>query len=266
MSSNSSRTPSPTSKTPISTFIIPTPASEDHITRYKEIRLASLLTNPEAFGSRYGSENNGGSESALTFAQWEERVNTPGRSIFAAVPASGPSASLSPSPSPSPSPPPQQATISLNGVHSEPQWAGTLSLLSPAMLAGIPKGLSDPMHVAYPPEIAEAERRGDAEIWMLVGMWVRPGYRGQSVGRILIERAFEFVRQDEGIAEREGDKEKGARKRKDKIVMLRVISSNASAVRLYEKAGFRRTPIDDAELEEGQSPGQSWMSIKLFSK
>ncbi|KAJ3502037.1 hypothetical protein NLJ89_g9069 [Agrocybe chaxingu] len=90
-------------------------------------------------------------------------------------------------------------------------------------------------------------------------MWVRPEYRGQSVGRILIERAFEFVRQDEAEGE-------GAKKKKDRIAMLRVRNANASAIGLYEKTGFRRTLIDDAELEEGQSPGQSWMSINLSSK
>jgi len=62
---------------------------------------------------------------------------------------------------------------------------GTLKVLSPEMLSSLPGNFG------YPPDIADAENAGEAEVWVLVAMWVRPTSRGRGVGRDLVEKALE---------------------------------------------------------------------------
>jgi ribosomal protein S18 acetylase RimI-like enzyme len=72
----------------------------------------------------------------------------------------------------------------------------------------------------------------------LFGMWVDPGFRGAGVGRALVEAVVAQAR--------------AAGKRR---VVLRVVSGNAAATELYERAGFSPTgrtvpyPHDDQVVE-----------------
>jgi len=93
-----------------SIYQIPKPASEEDVTKYTEIRLSALSTNPEAFGSTYAQE------SAFTREQWVARVNTNGRQTFVAI--------------------------------DDENWMGTLSILYPEMLIGGPKSTPYPAQIS----------------------------------------------------------------------------------------------------------------------
>jgi len=142
---------------------------------------------------------------------------------------------------------------------------GTLSIISPSLLA------SGPVFAPYPPEIGNAVSKGTAEVWMLVGMFVRPSARGRGVGKLLIEHALEFIKNAEPEPEPgpgEGDMDEltdiwgeareevedageGATKdpkHKDKIALLGVFDHNIAAQKLYTRAGFSRPPMPEDEL------------------
>jgi len=122
----------------------------------------------------------------------------------------------------------------------ESKWIGTLSLLGPEMLYGVP----------FPPKIAEAELDRDAEIYMLVGMWVDPEFRRKGVGRQLVEYALQVVRNNDTGQDREGN---DARQR---LLVLEVNNANLEAERLYESQGFV------VELG-GTREGKKWMALNI---
>ncbi|KAJ7709552.1 acyl-CoA N-acyltransferase [Mycena rosella] len=78
-------------------FSIPVPVSEEHVDKYRELRLLALTTNPEAFGSKYEDNVD------KTRAQWRAMIDTPER--FTAVAR----------------------------VLSTGEWAGMASILTPEM-------------------------------------------------------------------------------------------------------------------------------------
>ena len=195
----------------LSVYEIPKPASEEDVTKFTEIRLSALSTNPEAFGSTYVGE------SGFTPDQWVARVNTSGRKIFIAI--------------------------------DKDKWIGTLSALYPDMLIGGPKP------IPYPPEISAAEERGDLDILIIVGMWVRPGYRKRGVAQMLVEHTLETVRRS---PTNRSDTETGPvdkPKPRKRAILLRVYNNNGAAQSLYEKNGFRK----NADGEEIVSSDQIWM-------
>jgi L-amino acid N-acyltransferase YncA len=55
-----------------------------------------------------------------------------------------------------------------------------------------------------------------------IGTWLRPGFRGRGIGRILAEESFRFARQN------------GYRK-----VVIQVLAANERALRFYSSLGFR---------------------------
>ena len=190
---------------------IPKPVSEEHITQYIRIRLAALKTNPQAFGSTFAGE------SAFSHEQWCARIDNPARTTFFATSALSTDASL-------------------EGDYHEhdqnahaPKWIGTLSLLGPDMLRSVP----------FPPSVTED--REDAEIYMLTGMWVDPGFRKKGVGKQLVEHALQAVRGNCG------------RKR---VLVLEVNDANVGAQKLYEGHGFAVRP-------GGTKDSRKWMALNI---
>src|SRR5437016_2903020 len=92
-------------------YEIPNPASEEDVIKYTEIRLSTLSTNPEAFGSTYAAE------SAFTWDEWVARVNTTGRKTLIAMDEAA-------------------------------NWIGTFNVLSPEMLISIPKSMPYPAKIS----------------------------------------------------------------------------------------------------------------------
>ena len=248
---------------PMNIHVLPNPASEEDIARYIEIRLSSLLTNPEAFGSSYKRE------SAFTLDQWHGRVNSVG-GITLVVSDPGSSVPTTSFPDELPMKMPQ-----------ETNWMGTLKVLSPEMLSSLPGNFG------YPPDIADAENAGEAEVWILVAMWVRPTCRVRGVGRDLVEKALEVVRNSKPTTNaaspmnESGPREIGSdrgggletqesqeiRRPKERIILLQVEGDNFPARKLYEKAGFRTVP----EFELGGQPTsavetaarEQWMAFHI---
>ena len=206
---------------------IPKPVSEEHITQYIRIRLAALRTDPKSFGSTVAGE------SAFSRLQWCARVDNPARTTFfaATAPSTIPDSSLG------------DTGSYHDGDNQESKWVGTLSLLGPDMLRGVP----------FPPEIAEAEDR-DAEIYMLTGMWVDPEFRKKGVGRQLVEHALQTVGDfsviDNGQQNREGNDRRG------RILVLEVHDTNVEAQRLYKRQGFVVQP-------GGIKDDTKWMTLNI---
>jgi ribosomal protein S18 acetylase RimI-like enzyme len=81
----------------------------------------------------------------------------------------------------------------------------------------------------------------------LVGMMVRPAWRGRGVGHALIEACIARAR-NAGV----------------ETLTLTVTASNAAAERLYERAGFVRYGVlTDAVREGGHSHAKALMSLAL---
>jgi ribosomal protein S18 acetylase RimI-like enzyme len=71
----------------------------------------------------------------------------------------------------------------------------------------------------------------------LFGMYVRPPYRGQGLGRQLVESALTHARQRPGV----------------KLVQLTVTETNAPAVALYERCGFLRFGVEPLAVAVGSA-------------
>ncbi|KAF8813959.1 hypothetical protein BYT27DRAFT_7083875 [Phlegmacium glaucopus] len=201
-------------------FPIPKPVSEDHITQYIGIRLAALKANPEAFGSTHAGE------SAFSPEHWRKRVNHPSRTTFFAITA------------------PSTIADASDGSHHdehEPKWIGTLSLLGPEMLRGVP----------FPPKIVEAQEKEDAEIYMLTGMWVYPDFRKKGVARQLVEHALQAV-----IDNDQDDQNREGSDRKQKILLLEVNDANLQAQNFYGGQGFVEEP-------GGTEEGTKWLARRI---
>ncbi|PPQ68550.1 hypothetical protein CVT26_003359 [Gymnopilus dilepis] len=195
-------------------FVVPTPASPEHTSAYRNIRLKGLRLNPEAFGSTYARE------SAFLPEAWPARLNHPGRTTLGAAKA---------------------------GDEVGGEWIGTCSIIAPEMMR--PENREE-----YPRRLKEAEDRGEAEVYMLVGMWVDVDFRQLGVGRALIRRALETVRSgtsSDGKTNNEAEFKK-------KIVLLEVHRANTNARKLYEKAGFS---IEE-EIGLHEDGKEMWMAIE----
>ncbi|KAF8160636.1 hypothetical protein B0H34DRAFT_795525 [Crassisporium funariophilum] len=228
----------------IQVFVIPSPASDDDIHSYKQIRLATLKTNPEAFGSKYEDQL------AFTHEDWRARIDANARTtLFAtAGPTTQSAASLA------------EVDSDLGIIQNDGIWIGTLSVIAQVTLDAVPSG--HPL----PPRIIEATSNGDLDIYMLVGMWVHPDFRRRGVGRRLIQKALELLK-NASLNSRErttsspedgqnGGGMRDSKKLKSNVLLLGFYDHNDAARKLYENVGF----IQEAP-GEGTAKGLSWMSI-----
>jgi len=179
---------------------LPVLPTKGQITNYTALRLLSLQTDPEFFGSTYEREL------AFTEDQWRERLSTHNRATFVASIAD-----------------------------SNQDWVGTLTILVP----------SEMIFDSLAP-LRDIGVGKDGDIYMLVGMWVRPEHRRRGLGKRLVEEAFEWIRKHNL---------KDGEVRKDKLVVLQVSNNNGGGWALYDKTGFRL--LSDVESEH------KWMLCRV---
>ena len=82
----------------------------------------------------------------------------------------------------------------------------------------------------------------------LFGMYVRPAFRGQGIGRQLVESTLKHAREHPGV----------------KLVQLTVTESNTPAVALYESCGFLRFGLEPMAVAAGSgyvSKLHMWRSV-----
>ncbi|KAF9527360.1 hypothetical protein CPB83DRAFT_856423 [Crepidotus variabilis] len=229
--------PSTYPSTGFSIATVQTQATNDEITLYTEIRLASLLNDPDSFGSVYKDEI------VHSRSKFSNRINTPGRTTIFASLDSGQDLEEE-----------EQGLLQVLPDTLVPAdsrrlspWLGTITALAPSLLRG-------PWEQTYPSKVTEALEQSDIEVWALVGMWVRPEHRGKGIGTALAQRALEEVK-------RLADSSKAAVKI-DRLVLLEVYEHNFGAIKLYERAGFQMfvypSNVDD--------PGKRrWMAYKILA-
>jgi ribosomal protein S18 acetylase RimI-like enzyme len=113
--------------------------------------------------------------------------------------------------------------------------------------------LNGPKFIPYPPKISAAEERGDLDVFMIVGMWVRPGYRKRGVAQMLVQHTLETVRRNP--TDKPDTELEPVDKNRKRAILLMAHNENGAAWSLYEKNGFKQ----DADSEETVSSDQSWM-------
>jgi len=106
--------------------------------------------------------------------------------------------------------------------------------------------------VPFPQKIIEAKERGNAEIYMLTGMWVHPEFRKKGVGRQLVEHASQVIKDFSVIAESRDDQNREGNDRSENILLIEVNDANLEAQRLYESLGF----VEELGATE---EGKKWM-------
>ncbi|KAF9527362.1 hypothetical protein CPB83DRAFT_402836 [Crepidotus variabilis] len=233
------------------------PCSETQAISYSEIRLAALAIDPIAFGSNYSRE------AAFSLSMWIEKLSRKGNTTFYAhLQESSNTANTNPS---------HEIADSVRA-----RWIGILTVLSPTFITSFPP----PNNPPYPIGVSKAENKG-ADVWMLVGMWVRPECRKRGVGKLLVQSAIDEVlntSNEAALAETSrnshrgsqsdiidvltevwGDSKEGtevevedlnSERTTDGIILLLVNTNNAAAVKLYSSVGFKSFPGDKLEHTE----------------
>lgn len=120
-------------------------------------------------------------------------------------------------------------------------------------------------------------RVGADSVYDLVGMWVDPAYRRAGVGRLLLERVIEYVRDSElllplGGAVEEDRRHGGggdsavASARPPRMIIMEVKKENMAARALYHSVGFvlhtrKRSSLELAlvDVVDDHPPGHVWM-------
>jgi GNAT superfamily N-acetyltransferase len=136
--------------------VVPVPIAESHVTKYKEIRLQSLLLDPAAFGSTYARE--------ITYTQdkWRQRLDSP--HVATIVVYSN-----------------QTSASNRDDALNQGKWVGIMTILAPA-------ALGDRARVVGVGE--------ETQVYQLFGVWVHPEHRGKGLGIRLVETGLEWVRRN----------------------------------------------------------------------
>ena len=145
-------------------------------------------------------------ELAFTEDQWRERLSTHNRATFVASVAD-----------------------------SGQEWVGTLAILVP----------SEMIFDSLAP-LRDIGVGKDGDVYMLVGMWVRPEHRRRGLGKRLVEEACDWIRKHNL---------KDGEVWKDKTVALQVGNNNDGGWALYDKTGFRL--LSNVESED------KWMVCRV---
>lgn len=177
------------------------PVTEEDLTKYKTVRLLALQTDPRSFGSTYEREVQ------FSIEQWRGRIQTD-QVITIAARCNVPQYS--------------------EGAATVEHWVGIASILTPRLLQALQ---------VFPPVRQPSE---DLEVYVLVGMWVRPQDRRKGLGTKLIEAGVDVAQKD-------------ASEKKRKLLMLEVYDSNESGKSLYLNSGFTLCEGSGGEI------GRVWM-------
>ena len=242
---------------PVSIHTTARPPTDSDITQHISIRLAALRTDPDSFSSTFARESTLGRE------KWKERLEQEGVSTFYArrdevgefnerlgpgdqrlchhcfAPVSMSGTIWAP----------KIHTLDLSSyVAAEGRgsdahmsqtslpWLATLTLLSPSFLnlflssscvSITPKtaSLSNP---TWPLTLLGPE----IDIWLIVGLWVRPEWRRKGIGQKIVQQAVRFV--INSLAHSHSDTACA----KTTLILLEVYTRNTAAVELYRSLGF----------------------------
>ena len=245
---------------PVSIHTTTRPPTDADITQHSNIRLAALLTDPDSFSSTYALESSFGRE------KWRERLEQDGvwnfyargdevdkfneiwgdqrhRHCFGPVSMSGTIWAR-----------PRTHTMDLSSyVAAEGRgsdahmsqtslpWLATLTLLSPSFLNLI----LPPSSVSITPKTASLSNPTwpltllgpEIDIWLIVGLWVRPEWRRRGIGQKMVQQAVHFVinsvthSHSDGISTFDSSP-------KTTLILLEVYTRNTAAVELYRSLGF----------------------------
>ena len=221
-------------------FLLPS-----HISAYKHIRLLSLQLDPQAFGSTYARESSFGED------VWEGRVGASGRVTFYA--SCGSSSAKDEGGRGDEGDEGLKEAERKKGeerLEKREEWLGTASILHPSYI--LPSNLP-----ILPSDLISKGVVPHEDVYLLVGMWVRPEWRRRGVGRDLVRRALRHVDQTEGEVEGEGkrnsyeeEKENKGKRKKVKVTFLDVHRTNKGARGMYESLGFQYANHNDDEGDD----------------
>jgi len=148
-----------------------------YIDKYRELRLRSLKSDPDAFSSTFADE------SKETFEFWKGRMLVPKARHFMAVRSNNASNPASKSDYP-------HAVL-------ETEWVGTLVLLGPRAVA---RDDESPWKTfargRFVEDDAEANSESVASAYHLAGLYIAPETRGQGLGSFLVHTAMEVIAHD----------------------------------------------------------------------
>lgn len=183
--------------------------------KFRNLRLRSLKTSPEAFASTYEAESQRG------LGQTFDRLRNSKARQFVAVENDDGNQDCSPD---------AQEIVSICNC----EWIGMIVLIGP--MEGSFSAEADPIKSAVrgcgndtstPTEVSKSTTSPPVE-FVLNGVFVEPSARGRGFGKALMEAAVDHARSHGSSASAE------------KFITVLVNGENVEARKLYEKAGFRR--------------------------
>jgi GNAT superfamily N-acetyltransferase len=134
--------------------VLPVPVAEPHIAKYKEIRLHSLLVDPDAFKSTHARE--------LAFSQdhWRQQLDSNHTATIVAYETQLPAADGN-----------KDATF-------QGKWVAIMTILGPSAMKD---------HILA--NVAETK-----QVYGIFGMWTHPDHRRRGLGQRLFEAGREWIR------------------------------------------------------------------------
>lgn len=272
---------------PISIHTTSRPPTDADIAQHSCIRLDALRTNPESFLSTYERE------SKFDRAKWREKLEEEGvwtfyakcdhRHGFHSVPTRVSRALHHSSSSRAPSEGRNSDTF-VSATYLKP-WLATMTLLSPSFLTPF-IGSSCPMPVTSDPTCSSTSAwpfsllGPETDLWLIVGLWVRPEWRRKGVGQKIVQKAVHFVinsvKQSHSNGTTTSTAVQSPAGSKTTLVLLEVYPRNRPAIEFYQSVGFeilsdpsRPAPPGAAQFQtfgtvrRGEAPKTHWMGYTV---
>ena len=194
------------------------PPTDEDVRQHRSIRLDALRTDPKSFLSTHAQE------SEVEPAEWRERLQQEGVWTF-------------------------YAKFDEVNKYARPEpWLSTLTLLSPSFLTWfLSSSCKTPITthtVSSPnPSWPLSLLHSGINLWLIVGLWVRPEWRRRGVAQKIVQKAVHSVRPDgaemlETSAPDAYQSLSGSSNSKTTIILLEVYAHNRAAIELYRSVGF----------------------------